>query len=186
VTGGRVVVGVSTSASSAAALRRGVQEAWRSGRVLVPLHAWGPPEGEILYAKAPSPLLTGTWERLARERFADVLTDVLTDAVGVAPGPGPGRARFAALETPSGLRIEPLLVRAPAWHALVAVAAEPEDLLVLGGGGRGPVLRLLRGTVRRRVLAGAVCPVLTVGPPSVPRSARRALRRSEPCDFALG
>lgn len=174
MSGGRVVVGVTSSPSSRAALRRGLEEAWRSGRVLVPVHAWEPPEGETVYAWAPSPPLAALWQRQAGRRLADGLAEVL--------GGGPEDSALAA----AGLRIEPQLVRAPAWHALPQLAAEPEDLLVLGGGGRGQLSGLLRGTVRRRVLARAVCPVLTVAPPSAPWAARRALRRCEPADFVLG
>ncbi len=177
MTEGRVVVGVSMSPSSAAALRRGLQEAWRSGRVLVPVHTWEPPEGEIVYARAPSPPLAALWQRQARRRLAEVLADVL--GVEVQPG--------AAALSPgaTGLRVEPVVVRAPVWHALPQLAAEPDDLLVLGGGGRGRLPGLPRGSVRRRVLARAVCPVLTVAPPTASWSARRALRKSEPADFVL-
>ncbi|MBC3839856.1 hypothetical protein GXW82_05320 [Streptacidiphilus sp. 4-A2] len=108
MTGGRVVVGVSGSPSSKAALRRGSQEAWRSGRVLVPVHTWEPPEGEIVYARSPSPPLAALWERQAGQRLAGVLAEVL----GLEPQPDPDSAdpvRFTA----NGLRVEPLVVRAP-------------------------------------------------------------------------
>lgn len=180
MTGGRVVVGVSMSPSSVAALRRGLQEAWRSGRVLVPVHTWEPPEGEVVYARAPLPPLVALWQQRAEQRLAAVLADVL----GVDRRPGPGALEALSLGV-TGLRVEPLVVRAPAWHALPQLAAEPEDLLVLGGGGRGQLSGLLRGSVRRRVLARAVCPVLTVAPPTASWSARRALRKSEPMDFVL-
>ncbi|QMU70787.1 universal stress protein [Streptacidiphilus sp. P02-A3a] len=180
MSGGRVVVGVSMSPSSVAALRRGVQEAWRSGRVLVPVHTWEPPEGELAYARAPSPPLAALWQRRAQQRLAEVLTEVL----GVEPRPGAGVLEPPTVGT-SGLRVEPLVARAPAWYALPLLAAEPEDLLVLGGGGRGRLTGLLGGSVRRRVLARVVCPVLTVAPPTATWSARRALRKSEPVDFVL-
>ncbi|TGA93813.1 universal stress protein, partial [Streptomyces sp. MZ04] len=51
--GARVVVGVSGSPASLAALRVGVDEARRAGRVLVAVIAWEPPEGEGLYARRP-------------------------------------------------------------------------------------------------------------------------------------
>jgi nucleotide-binding universal stress UspA family protein len=177
MTGGRVVVGVSGSPSSLAALRRASEEAWRSGRPLVAVHTWEPPEGEIIYARTPSPELAALWERQARRRLADALAGVL--GVELRTG-GPCGPQLAA----SGLWVEPVVVRACAWYALPMLAAEPEDLLVLGGGGRRR-FGLLRGPVRRRVLARAVCPVLTVGPPTASRAARRALRAVEPADFAL-
>jgi nucleotide-binding universal stress UspA family protein len=180
MTTGRVVVGVGDSPSSLAALRRGVQEAWRSGRVLVPVRTWEPPEGEIVYARSPSPPLVAVWERQARQRLADALGAVL----GVEAGPAEDLLEAVALGA-AGLRIEPQVLRAPAWHALPLLATEPEDLLVLGGGGRGPLTSLLRGSVHRRVLARAVCPVLTVAPPKAPWAVRRALRNAEPADFVL-
>ena len=175
----RVVVGVSGSQSSVAALRRGLEEAWRSGRRLVPVHTWEPPEGEIVYARAPSPTLAVLWERQARQRLADVLAEVF----GLDAQPDAGVLDALRLGA-AGLPVEPLVVRAPAWHALPLLAAEPGDLLVLGGGGRRRFV-LPHGSVRRRALARAVCPVLTVGPPTAPRSVRRALLRAEPTDFVL-
>ena len=169
---GRVVVGVSGSPSSVAALRRGAEEAWRSGRVLVPVRAWEPPEGELVHARFPSPELAAVWEQRAGQRLAGLLAEVL----GAEPCLQPQQSA-------AGLRIEPLVVRAPAWHALPLLAAEPEDLLVLGGGGQR--FGLLRGRVRRRVLARAVCPVLAVPPPTASRALRRALRNTEPADFVL-
>jgi nucleotide-binding universal stress UspA family protein len=174
---GRVVVGVSGSPSSVAALRRGLQEAWRSSRTLVPVHTWEPPEGETVYARMPSPPLAALWQRQAGQRLAEVLADVL--GVETDRRAGAGAVPLDA----TGPRIEPQVVRGPAWHVLPQLASEPEDLLVIGGGGGGRLAGLLCGAVRRRVLAGAVCPVLTVAPPSASWAARRALRRSEPADF---
>ncbi len=174
--GGRVVVGVSGSPASLAALRRGAEEAFRGGRTLVPVLAWEPPEGEAAYRAAPCPPLLRLWEDRARRRLDAILDDVL----------GIPRARPCERPAPGGLltgaRVEPRVVRADAWRALTAFAAGPEDLLVIGGGGRAP--GLFRGRVRRRVLALAGCPVLSVAAPRVPRSARRALRRARPADFA--
>ncbi|WP_174501741.1 universal stress protein, partial [Streptacidiphilus neutrinimicus] len=65
----RVVVGVTGSAGSAAALRTAAAEARRSGRVLVAVLAWEPPGGEAAYRLAPDPALARIWERAAMERL---------------------------------------------------------------------------------------------------------------------
>ncbi|MER5903947.1 hypothetical protein ABT150_28235 [Streptomyces mirabilis] len=61
---GQVVVGVSGSLAGLAALRTAARD---SGRVLVAVHAWEPPEGEVLYVRNPD----GAWAaRRAREAAA--------------------------------------------------------------------------------------------------------------------
>jgi nucleotide-binding universal stress UspA family protein len=161
---GRVVVGVTGSPGSEAALRRAAQEARRSGRTLVPVLAWEPPGGEVAYRIAPEPRLAARWEQEACRR--------LEAAVDVALG-----------GFPVGVPVDPAVVRGPAAWALTALASEPVDLLVLGAGPRHPLARLLRGSVRRRAVARAKAPVLLVAPPALPRAVRRRLRRITPEDF---
>lgn len=160
----RVVVGVSGSVSSGAALRRAVDEARRSDSELVPVHVWQPPGGEALYRTAPTPDLLRMWKRQAEER--------LESAVAAALG-----------SFPLDLHVEPLVVRGPTVWALTELADGPQDLLVLGAGPRHRVPWLLRGAVRRNAAARAKVPVLLVKPPAVPRSMRRELRRISPEDF---
>jgi nucleotide-binding universal stress UspA family protein len=160
----RVVVGVTGSAGSGAALRRAVQEARCSGRVLVPVLAWEPPGGEAAHRLAPEPWLTRLEEHAARQRLAA--------AVAAALG-----------GFPDDVPVQPMVVRAPAAYALNALADQPGDLLVLGAGPRHPLARLLRGWVRRRAVARTQAPVLLVAPPALPRGTRRALRRLTPEDF---
>jgi len=143
---GRVVVGVHDGDSATAALRRAALEARRSRRPLLVVHAWGPPEGEALHRAAPCPPLAAEWRARAGAVFADLLED--------------------SREHLAGLEWEPLLVRADPAYALTRLAG-PDDLLVIGGGGRGRLARLLRGRVRRATLAGARCPVLTVARPAL-------------------
>ncbi|MYT71717.1 MULTISPECIES: universal stress protein [unclassified Streptomyces] len=50
---GRVVVGVSGSPASLAAVRSAVDQARGSGRPLLAVVAWEPPEGEKLYSRWP-------------------------------------------------------------------------------------------------------------------------------------
>jgi nucleotide-binding universal stress UspA family protein len=160
----RVVVGVTGSPSSGAALRRAVQEARRTGRVLVPMLAWEPLGGEAVYRLAPEPALAAIWARQARQR----LDTAVAEALGALP---------------LDVQVELAVVRAPAPLALNALADQPEDLLVLGAGPRGPLLRRLRGRVRRHTLLRAKAPVLLVTPPALPRRIRRELRRAKPEDF---
>ncbi|QCX79951.1 Universal stress protein family protein [Streptomyces sp. YIM 121038] len=159
---GRVVVGVSgDSLASLAALRVAAREARRSGRVLVAVLAWEPPEGEALYLRHPDPAWAAHWRGVARGRLAGAFDEAF--------GGGP-----------PGVVVE----RRPVWDrpgpALCRVASRPEDLLVVGARGGW-----WRGRVRRYAEARAVCPVLVVPAPPVPVALRRALRRARPVDFAV-
>lgn len=160
----RVVVGVTGSAASAAALRRAVLEARRNGSVLMPVLAWEPPGGEAVYRMAPVPDLAAQWERQARER----LDAAIAGAVGALP---------------ADLKVEPLVVRAPAAWALTHLADRPDDLLVLGTGPHGRIARMLRGRVRRAAALRSEAPLLLVSPVARPGRVRRDLRRLSPEDF---
>lgn len=160
----RVVVGVTGSAGSAAALRRAVIAARRSGSELVPVLAWEPPGGEALYRAAPVPELAALWERQARGRFEAAITE----AVGTFP---------------ADLHVDPLVVRGPAVWVLTGLADRPTDLLVLGAGPRGRLARLIRGRVRRAAAARTNAPLLLVSPVARPGRVRRDLRRITPEDF---
>ena len=159
----RVVVGVTGSASSAAALRRAVYEARRTGSVLVPVLAWEPPGGETVYRVAPEPRLAAIWAHKAAER--------LEAAVAASGG------------IPDDVVAELIVVRAPAAYALNSLADQATDLLVLGAGRRNRLARFLHGHVRRCAAATAAAPVLLVAPPTTPRKVRRELRRLTPEDF---
>ncbi|MFI9324124.1 universal stress protein [Kitasatospora aureofaciens] len=134
----RVIVGLSGSLSSLAALYHSVGEAARHGAVLVPVAAWTVGDRDGL--RPPSEL-----EHAARRRL-----DV---AFGQAYG-----------GYPSGLVIRPLVVNSEPGPALVAAVTGPEDLLVLGA----PTRRrfdLLRGTsVARYCRHRAGCRVVEVSP----------------------
>jgi nucleotide-binding universal stress UspA family protein len=162
----RVVVGVTGSPGSAAALRRAVQEARRSHNVLIPVLAWEPPGGEAVYRMAPEPRLAALWERRAEERLA--------------------RAIAASGGIPDDVAVERIVVRAPAAFALNALADLTGDLLVLGAGPRNRLARFLHGRVRRAAAATARAPVLLVAPPIAPRKLRKELRRLTPDDFRRG
>lgn len=78
--------------------------------------------------------------------------------------------------TITGVTVTGLTVRGTPGAALVDAARDPDDLLVVGTGSRGPVHRLVRPSIARYVLARAACPVLVV-PPSPLRAAYDAAHR---------
>ncbi|MEU6881442.1 universal stress protein [Streptomyces sp. NPDC046712] len=162
--GRRIVVGVSGSLASLAALRHATALARREEAELLAVLAWEPPEGEALFARAPD----RAWERMWGEAARLRLDRAFEEALGAVPG---------------DLRVVRRVVRDAPVAALCAAAVLSGDLLVLGrSSGRGrlgrwrprPVLR----SVLRSVLHRGRCPVLIVpGPVLLPGEAR-ALRRS--------
>ncbi|MFC9849002.1 universal stress protein [Streptomyces sp. NPDC060223] len=162
---GRVVVGVSGSLASLAALRVAAHTARESGRTLVAALAWEPPEGEVLYVRSPDSAWAAQCEREARGRLDRAFDEVFGG-------------------TPAGVAVRRRVIRGRPDRVLLAGAADPADLLVLGtrtGTRVGP----RRAAVRRRVLARARCPVLMVPTPELPRRDRRALRRATAEDFEM-
>ncbi|WP_234543474.1 universal stress protein [Streptomyces shenzhenensis] len=129
---GRVVVGVSGSLASLAALRRGVLEARRDGRTLVAVAAWEPPEGETLYAKWPDRAWVRMWEDEARLR----LNRAFDEAIGGLP---------------ADLHVTCLVIRNAPGSALCAVARRHDDLLIVGAARpNGLRARTHRNPVRRQ------------------------------------
>ncbi|WP_223280707.1 universal stress protein [Streptomyces antnestii] len=158
---GQVVVGVSDSLGGLAALRAAAEEARRSGRVLVAVAAWEPPEGEGLYARRPDPEWARHWYGEARA----ALDRAFDEALG-----GP----------PTDMDVLRRVVRARPGRALCETVTGPDDLLVIGAHPR----RLWRGRTHRYVAAHATCPLLTVpAPPGPSRHELRALRRARAGDF---
>ncbi|WP_042411662.1 universal stress protein [Streptacidiphilus carbonis] len=154
---GRIVVGVSGSLASLAALRHAVAQARATNRPLVAVLAWIPPGGEVGYRAAPCPPLAQVWRECAHER----LRTAFEQALGVLP---------------TDLAIQPVVIRGPSGPALCETADRAEDLLVIGAGRRGPLARTLHGHVSRYALAHARCPVLAI-PWTCPfKTGRHALR----------
>ncbi|MFI9645491.1 universal stress protein [Streptomyces sp. NPDC052040] len=154
----RVVVGVSGSPGSVAALRRAADEARLRGAELWPVLAWEPPGGDPAARRSPAACgMTGEWERLARERLLESLRGV-----------------FGALGP--GLPMRALTARGAPGPALVGIAAREDDVLVVGAGRRSRPHRALWPSVGRYCLAHAVCPVLAV-PPSPLQAALTAAHR---------
>src|SRR5579884_3561935 len=101
----RVVVGVSGSLSSLAALHRAVEEARTRNALLVPVLAWTPPGGEIAYHRSPCPPLLREWRAGAEQR----LRTAFDQAFG---------------GTPTGVAVRSLVVRGEPGPALVRIADE--------------------------------------------------------------
>ncbi|MER7625313.1 universal stress protein [Streptomyces sp. NPDC126503] len=160
MTPGRVVVGVSGSLASLAALRQATAHARRASVPLVALLAWEPPEGEALYARRPDRAWARLWAEDARTRLARAVEDGLG-------------------AVPDGPAVELRTVRGAPAAALSRAADRPDDLLVLGAAARpGFTARLRTRPVRRGVLARAACPVLLVPGPALRPGEARVLRRS--------
>jgi nucleotide-binding universal stress UspA family protein len=158
----RVVVGVSGSLSSLAALHRAVAEARQRDAVLVPVLAWHAVGGELAYRSAPCPPLLKVWQEAARRR----LDGAFEQAFGGYP---------------AGLRVSPLLVRDEnPGRALVGVADRPEDLLVISTGRQGRLRRIMHGSVSRYCLAHARCTVAAVPPSELLETLERTTAKGEP------
>ncbi|MBJ6641387.1 universal stress protein [Streptomyces sp. DHE7-1] len=154
----RVVVGVSGSPGSLTALGRAADEARLRGAELWPVVTWQPPEGDLAARRFPATTaMVPEWERLARERLVAALREVFGGAGTGLPG-------------------QALVVRGAPGPALVRIAAQDSDILVIGAGGRGRLRRALWPSVSRYCLAHAGCPVLAV-PPSPLRAALTAVHR---------
>ncbi|MCD0482584.1 universal stress protein [Streptacidiphilus sp. ASG 303] len=157
--GRRVVVGVSGSLGSLAALHRAVGEARRTGAEVLAVLAWEPPGGEFGYRRFPCPPLLGECRRLARERLRAALDAALG---GADPG----------------VRVLSWAVRGRAGEVLVRTADRDADLLVVGTGPRGVPARALRPSPARYCLTHASCPVLAVPPSPLRRDLEALHRRS--------
>lgn len=160
----RVVVGVSGSLGSLAALRAGAREARLRGLELVAVMAWSPPEGEGLFARFPDRGWAAMWEAEA----AETLDRAFAEAFGGDPAAVPAVRRH--------------VLRGDPGRTLCAVAGRPDDLLVIGGRPG----RRRGGRVGRRLRGNAVCPVLTVPAPVLPGAWLRRLRRATAADFEVG
>ncbi|MEU9040963.1 MULTISPECIES: universal stress protein [unclassified Kitasatospora] len=134
----RVIVGLSGSLSSLAALYHAVGEAARNEAVLVPVAAWTAGERDGLRPRSEP-------EHAARRRL-DVAFE---QAYGGYP---------------SGLVIRPLVINADPGAALIGAVTGPDDLLVLGAATRRRFDRLRHGSVARHCRHRAGCRVVEVSP----------------------
>ncbi|MEZ0067970.1 hypothetical protein ABIA32_003986 [Streptacidiphilus sp. MAP12-20] len=104
----RVIVGVRDSAKGRAQLRRAAAEARRQHAVLVPVLAWSPAGGELLYRTRPCPELAHEWEQRACAKLDDVVAEALS--AEVAP-----------------VTVQPVAVRAESLAEAVDATASASD-----------------------------------------------------------
>jgi nucleotide-binding universal stress UspA family protein len=152
----RIVVGVHGSLGSLQALRWAADEAQERQVPLVPVIAWIPPGGDFAERSHPSPYLRRVWQEAAVKR----LTGAFDECLGGVP---------------EGLHVQARVERGDAGPALVEIADQPGDLLVIGTGRRNPIGRALHRSVGRYCLAHARCPVLAVPPSALMDEMRRGL-----------
>jgi nucleotide-binding universal stress UspA family protein len=148
----RVIVGTSGSPGSLRAMRYAENLARSHDATLMPVLAWVPPGGDRGDRRQPSGYLTDVWREAACQR----LRAALIAAWG---------------EVPEDPLVRPLVNRGAAGWVLVHVACHPGDLLVVGAGRRGALVRMVSGKVSRYCLAHAQCPVLAVPPPALAKEA---------------
>jgi nucleotide-binding universal stress UspA family protein len=153
----RIVAGVSGSPASVHALRQAAHLAGRNDGLLIPVHAWVPPEGDIHERKHPCPQLRQLWDDDAWQR--------LWQAIDTA---------FGGL--PAGIATQPMVRRGQPGTVLTGLARQPGDLLVISTGRRGLLRRLACCRISRYCQANAHCPVLAVPPPSLAQEAGYGLR----------
>jgi nucleotide-binding universal stress UspA family protein len=153
----RIVAGVSGSPGSVHALRQAADLARRNDAILIPLHAWVPPEGDIHERKHPCVQLRQLWQDDAWQRLWEALD-----------------RSFGGL--PAGITTRPVVRRGKPGTVLTGVACQPGDLLVIGTGRRGLPGRLGCCRVSRYCQAHAHCPVLAIPPPSLAQEAGYGLR----------
>ncbi|WP_406247008.1 universal stress protein [Streptomyces anulatus] len=141
----RIVVGVSGSPGSLAALHRAAAEARERNAELYAVLAWQLPGGGLggraTYGAAVL--------RECREAAVEDLRTLLYGAFAVRR---------------PGVALSGLAVRGEPGAVLVEAAGSADGLLVVGTGSRRRWLSALRPSVARYCLAHAVCPVLAVPP----------------------
>jgi nucleotide-binding universal stress UspA family protein len=86
---------------------------------------------------------------------------------------------------PSGTAARQLMVRGAPGPALVELACQRDDLLVVGYGGRSRLGYAGHGSITRYCLAHARCPVLAVPPPELIRELRPWRHHWRPEDLAV-
>ncbi|WP_457033341.1 universal stress protein [Kitasatospora sp. P5_F3] len=155
----RIVVGVSGSLGSLAALHRAVEEGRRTDREVLAVLAWLPQGGEQGYRLAPCPPLLAAWRDCAEAR----LTEALDGAFGGAP---------------ADVRLSAHVVRGDTGPVLVHAADRPDDLLVLGAGSGSWLRRGLRPSVTAYCVKRAACPTLVVPQPTLQRELEALHRRN--------
>jgi nucleotide-binding universal stress UspA family protein len=153
----RVIVGVSGSVRSVPALRQAAAEARTRDAVLVAVHTWIPPGGDLADHHWPDAGLRQIWKDTAWQRLR-----------------GAFDAAFGGM--PPDVDAEPLVVRGEAHVVLVHLSARENNLLVIGAGRRGVFRRLWRARIPRYCVARATCPVLVVPPTALAQEMDHPMR----------
>ncbi|QES12201.1 universal stress protein [Streptomyces venezuelae] len=153
---GRVVVGTNGSLGSLRALHEAATHAHAREVELLVVMAWQPPGGGPGSRTACGPSVLTDHRNTTAALLREILDAFREGRPDVAPV---GR-----------------IVRNTPGVALVDAVGDPGDLLVVGTGSRGPLLRALRPSVARYCMAHAPCPVLAV-PPSPLQADLEALDR---------
>ncbi|MFC8450094.1 universal stress protein [Kitasatospora sp. NPDC057223] len=156
---GRIVVGLSGSLGSLAALHRAVAEGRRTDAEVLAVLVWAPPGGEFGYRRVPCPPLLDACREAAEARLGEALDEAFA---GAAPG----------------VRLSAAVVRGDSGDALVRIAADPGDVLVVGAGSGGWLHRGLRPSVTAYCVRHAGCPVLAVPRPVLQRELEALHRRN--------
>jgi len=139
----RVIVGVDGSMGSLQALRHAVSEARLHEAPLSAVIAFTPPGGEFVDRKAPNPELRRYWKTAAAQQ----LRSAFDEALGGIP---------------ADLHVDLLAVPCWAGRALVSIADQEGDLLVIGTGNAGWIRRTFTRSVSRYCVTRATCRVLAV------------------------
>lgn len=139
--GGRVVVGVDGSDTSAAAIEFAFGFARRRGVGLLAVHAWSDMPVEAL---APAQDRSYNWDQVRSESDAMI-----------------ARCLAGHLEDHPDVEVERTVSFHGPAQALIDVA-DDAGLLVVGSHGRGAIRRTLLGSVSHAVLYHAPCPVAVV------------------------
>jgi nucleotide-binding universal stress UspA family protein len=143
----RILVATDFSAASRAALEHAGQLAERFGSTIDVLHAWeephslGPDDGFPIHGPVYQ-----TLEQFARERAGQAMDQFLN-----------------SLEPRGAFRVRGRIEMGDPAETILRVAAEDAyDLVVMGTHGWTGLKRLLLGSVARKVVGKATCPVLTI------------------------
>ncbi|MEU7038861.1 universal stress protein [Streptomyces sp. NPDC046237] len=142
------MVGTNGSLGSLTVLHEAAAQARTRDAELLVVLAWQPPGGGPGSRTACGPAVLADCRNAAAELLREVLGAFEE-----------GRPRLRPGVTPVGQT-----VRSTPGVALVDAVRGPGDLLVVGTGSRGPLLRALRPSVVRYCVAHAPCPVLAVPP----------------------
>jgi nucleotide-binding universal stress UspA family protein len=135
-----IVVGVDGSESSRRALEWAAEEARLRGATLKVVHAWFDLFVTGYFAEP------AVYERAATEEAA---REVLEKAVASIPDGSPD------------LQVEPVLVHGQP-EAMLLLASQTADMVVVGSRGRGGIAGAVLGSVSQRVVQHAECPVVVV------------------------